>query len=317
MAKKKGRSGGGAKRGRGGGGGGSRSRQQANNNNNAQQHHQQSNGGGHQVHQNQFLQQQRRLQMQRNSRCRLFYLQQHLILKVFNFLDQEGRESAFKVMGWSMESHQRRKEEMQRQRQVMEKVKERNDWKKDIFKQVLNAEDTRNKNNANLDSDVLCNNVEKNMVISSNDFAYPDETQDECETREKFHDILPPLFARVDADTLLARLNTRRLYQRLCHYKREDARKLAEHIAKYSNKDDTFDVNDNGDGETTIVEMFEGDLRNETTANRIYPKNLTIAQMAEKEWDDLMVRSLCYYLLGVYNFCLPFFFTHQRYNCIF
>ena len=296
MAKKKGRSGGGAKRGRGGG---SRSRQQANNNN-AQ--HQQSNNGGHKVHQNQFLQQQRRLQMQRNSRCRLFYLQQHLILKVFNFLDQEGRESAFKVMGWSMESHQRRKEEMQRQRQIMEKVKERNDWKKDIFKNVLDAEDTRNKNNANLDdSDLLCNNVDKNMVISSNDFAYPDETQDECETREKLHDILPPLFARVDADTLLARLNTRRLYQRLCHYKREDARKLAEHIAKYSSKDGTFDGNDNGDdggGETTIVEMFEGDLRNETTANRIYPKNLTIAQMAEKEWDDLMV-SMSFVLLFV------------------
>lgn len=312
MAKKKGRSGGGAKRGRGGGGG-SRSRQQTNNNNNAQQQQQNGNGGGHKVHQNQFLQQQRRLQMQRNSRCRLFYLQQHLILKVFNFLDQEGRESAFKVMGWSMDSHQRRKEEMQRQRQVMEKMKERNDWKKDIFKNVLDAEDARNKNNEKLDSD-LCNDVEKNMVVSSNDFAYPDETQDECETREKLHDILPPLFASVDADTLLARLNTRRLYQRLCHYKREDARKLAEHIAKYSNKDDTFDdVNENGGdgGETTIVEMFEGDLRNETTANRIYPKNLTIAQMAEKEWDDLMVRCLCY-LLGIIQFCLLFFYSPKE-----
>jgi len=223
-----------------------------------------------------------------------------------------------------MDSHQRRKEEMQRQRQVMEKVKERNVWKKDIFKNVLNAEDTRNKNNAKLllnnddsvDASLLCKDVEKNMVISSNDFAYPDETQDECETREKFHDILPPLFARVDADTLLARLNTRRLYQRLCHYKREDTRRLAEHIAKYSSKDGTFDVNDNGDGETTIVEMFEGDLRNETTANRIYPKNLTIAQMAEKEWDDLMVSMSFVSLLGVIQLLFALLFAHQRYNCI-
>ncbi|KAK1737212.1 hypothetical protein QTG54_012079 [Skeletonema marinoi] len=282
--KKKGRGGGGAKRGRGGRGGNKNRQQQQQPLNQQQQNNDppQPNNGGHKTHQNQFLQQRRRLQMQRNARCRLFYLQQHLVLNCYNYLDQEGREAAFSVMGWSMEAHQRRKQEMQRQRKIIEAVKERQEWKKGIFKQVLNAEETRNENNEkvkNADA-ALCKEVEKSMVVS--DFAYPDETRGEEEDREKFHDVLPPLFARVDADTLLARLNTRRLYKRLVHYRREDQRKLAEHLAKYANADG------NGIAEESIVDMFEGDLKNEETANRIYPKDMSISQMAEKEWDDLM-----------------------------
>ena len=294
-SKKKGRGGGSAKRGRGGN---KSQRQQHLNqqhqNNNTQP--QQPNNGRHKTHQNQYLQQRRRLQMQRNARCRLFYLQQHLILNCFNYLDQEGREAAFSVMGWSMESHQRRKQEMQRQRKIMESVKERQEWKKNIFRQVLNVEKTRNGKNGekvkkNADASLLCKDVEKSMVIS--DFAHPDESRGEeeevvvVENRQKLihEEVLPPLFARVDADTLLARLNTRRLYKRLVHYRREDRRRLTEHLAKYANVD--------GDAvEESIVDMFDGDLKNEETANRIYPKNMTISQMAEKEWDDLMVSHL-------------------------
>ena len=116
--------------------------------------------------------------MQRNARCRLFYLQQHLVLNCYSYLDQEGREAAFSVMGWSMEAHQRRKQEMQRQRKIIEAVKERQEWKKGIFQQVLNAEVTRNENNEkvrNADAALLCKEVEKSMVVS--DFAYPDETR--------------------------------------------------------------------------------------------------------------------------------------------
>jgi len=203
-------------------------------------------------------------------------------MNCFNFLDQEGREAAFSVMGWPMESHQRRKQEMQRQRKIIEAVKERQEWKKSIFQQVLKAEETRNANDEkvkNADAS-LCKDVEKSMVVS--DFAYPDEARGEEEDREKLDDVLPPLFARVDADTLLARLNTRRLYKRLAHYRREDQRRLAEHLAKYANNDG------NGIVEGSIIDMFEGDLKNEETANRIYPKNMTISQMAEREWDDLM-----------------------------
>ena len=232
--------------------------------------------------------------MQRNARCRLFHLQQHLVLNCFNYLDQEGREAAFNVMGWSMESHQRRKQEMQRQRKIIEGAKERQEWKRGIFKHVLNAEETWNQNNER----DLCRKVETNMTVS--DFAYPDETRGEEDDRGKFHDVLPPLFARIDAGTLLARLNTRRLYKRLRHYKREDQRKLAEHLAKY-NADDTDTAADDEDGngivEESIIDMFEGDLKNEETANRIYPKDMTISAMAEKEWDDLMVRL---YLIDVY-----------------
>lgn len=301
--KKKGRSGGGAKRGRGGGN--KSNRQQPHNQQQQNNNQPRANNGRHNTHQNQFSQQRRRLQMQRNARCRLFYLKQHLVMNCFNFLDQEGREAAFNVMGWSMESHQRRKQEMQRQRNVIEAVKERQEWKKNIFQQVLKAEETRNENDEkvkNADAS-LCKEVEKSMVVS--DFAYPDEARGEEEVdREKLDDVLPPLFARVDADTLLARLNTRRLYKRLVHYRREDQRKLAEHLTKYANTDGNGDTIGNGVVEESIVDMFEGDLKNEVTANRIYPKNMTISQMAEKEWDDLMVSVVIHIHLWRPNICL-------------
>ena len=287
-SKKKGRGGGSAKRGRGG----NKSQRQQHLNQQQQNNTQQPQPN---THQNQYLQQRHRLQMQLNARCRLFYLQQHLILNCFNYLDQEGREAAFNVMGWSMESHQRRKQEMQRQRKIMESMKERQEWKKNIFLQVLNVEETRIANGEkvkkNADASLLCKDVEKSMVIS--DFAHPDESRGEeeevvvVENRQKLihEEVLPPLFARVDADTLLARLNTRRLCKRLVHYRREDRRRLAEHL----------DVDGDTVGES-IVDMFDGDLKKEETANRIYPKNMTISQMAEKEWDDLMVSHFTYFV---------------------
>jgi len=298
MPKKKGRGGGGAKR--SGRGGGTKQQQplpQQQQNNTTNQQRLPTNNVRHQTHQNQFLHQQRRLQMQRNSRCRLFYLQQHLVLNCFNYLDQTGREAAFTVMGWSMESHNRRRDEMQRQRAIMKAVRERQEWKKDIFKHVLNAEETRNENMEketmtmmNADAS-LCNGVEKSMEVS--DFAHPDDTRGEeeeviREENKSQDNVLPPLFARVDADTLLARLNTRRLYKRLRHYKREDQRKLAEHLAKYANADETGNTGNVVVEVESIIDMFEGDLKNEQTANRIYPKDMTISEMAEKEWDDLM-----------------------------
>jgi len=274
MPKKKGR-GGGAKCGRAGG---TKQQQplhlQQQNNTTNQQQLPTNNVVRHKTHQNQFLQQQRRLQMQRN--------------------------------------------EMQRQRTIMKAVRERQEWKKDIFKHVLNAEETRNENMeketmTNADAS-LCNGVEKSMVVS--DFAHPDETRGDDEEEEvireenKFQDnVLPPLFARVDADTLLARLNTRRLYKRLRHYKREDQRKLAEHLAKYANADENGNNGNVVVEVESIIEMFEGDLKNEQTANRIYPKDMTISEMAEKEWDDLMVS----YLIFIY---LWSFILVSSFSCV-
>ena len=191
-------------------------------------------------------------------------------------------------MGWSIESHDRRKQEMQRQRKIMQEVKERQEWKRDVFKHVLNAGIGSNvekvTHNSSNDAESLCKEVEECQIGS--DFSYPEETRGEEEAREKLDDVLPYLFARVDADTLLARLNTRRLHKRLVHYKREDKRKLEEHLAKYANADGE---NENSAvQEESIIGMFESDLKNEETARRIYPKDITISEMAQKEWDDLM-----------------------------
>jgi hypothetical protein len=274
---------------------------------------QQQGHGGHKVHQNQFLQQQRRLQMQRNEQCRLFHLQQHLVLHCFNYLDQQGREAAFGTMGWSMENHNRRKEELIRQQRMMQNVKERSEWKNGIFKKVLDAERKKTWNEEHKQEEALsqlCDNVERSVSVSNENVASLDEEKRQVQQQEdapvardeepSFRNVLPALFARVDADTLLARLNTRRLYKRLNYYKREDKRKLADHLAKYSN---------NGTDEENIRDIFEGDLKNAETANRIYPKDITISEMAEKEWEDLMVSYLYIFVAGNYlGFCPASFF---------
>ena len=118
------------------------------------------------------------------------------------------------------------------------------------------------------------------------------ETGDEAKTdnneapapEEK--EILPPLFARTDPDTLLARLNTRRLFQRVLHFKRRQRKKLDA---------DTINLlleNNNGDAEgkvESIREMYENELKEKMTANRVWRKDMTIQEMADLEWDEVSV----------------------------
>lgn len=104
-------------------------------------------------------------------------------------------------------------------------------------------------------------------------------------------EILPPLFARVDPHTLLDRLNTRRLYLRVLHFKRTERNKLQEEKARVEaiaigNDDEAAKVaaivNQMG-----IKESFDKELKERQTLARVYRKNITIAEMSDLEWDEL------------------------------
>ena len=117
------------------------------------------------------------------------------------------------------------------------------------------------------------------------------ETKDEPEEEPK--EILPPLFARTDAHTLLDRLNTRRLYQRILNFKRAQRKKIADKTAEMMNKVNKDD--DELDPMRGIAHMFTEELaehdqeaKDKATAARIYRKNMTIQEMADKEWKELL-----------------------------
>ena len=134
--------------------------------------------------------------------------------------------------------------------------------------------------------------LEERTFEASDQDSEKGETGDEAKTdnneapapEEK--EILPPLFARTDPDTLLARLNTRRLFQRVLHFKRRQRKKLDA---------DTINLlleNNNGDAEgkvESIREMYENELKEKMTANRVWRKDMTIQEMADLEWDEVSV----------------------------
>lgn len=102
-------------------------------------------------------------------------------------------------------------------------------------------------------------------------------------------EVLPPLFGRVDPDTLLDRLNTRRLYSRILYYARKNRRKLeetAQQISEGSTGEDLTAPMPVGQG--GIKEMYQMELKEKRTADRAWPKNMTIQEMADKEWDELV-----------------------------
>ncbi|KAL7535042.1 hypothetical protein ACHAXR_006233 [Thalassiosira sp. AJA248-18] len=105
------------------------------------------------------------------------------------------------------------------------------------------------------------------------------ETKTNEESAPVQKEILPPLFARTDPDTLLARLNTRRLYQRIVHYKREQRKKL---------EADWLILSENQQADDGIKEMFDKELKEKMTADRMYRKGVTIQEMSELEWDELL-----------------------------
>ena len=91
--------------------------------------------------------------------------------------------------------------------------------------------------------------------------------------------ILPLLSAPIDAETLLARLNNRRLYARILHYKREQRKK--------PQKTDQ-DLDGYGSLKEDNYKTCEKALKDQKTADRIWRKNLTITQIANREWNELL-----------------------------
>jgi len=92
--------------------------------------------------------------------------------------------------------------------------------------------------------------------------------------------ILPLLSAPIDAETLLARLNNRRLYARILHYKREKRKKV---LLVHDEDMDGFGSLKEDDSRTV-----QQALKDQRTADRLYRKNVTIEEMADLEWDELL-----------------------------
>ena len=114
-------------------------------------------------------------------------------------------------------------------------------------------------------------------------------------------DLLPLLSAPIDPQTLLDRLNTRRLYARLLYYKREQKRKVEEEAAKaLSGEDNNIDVVEGGDEAKPLPEagvpgmggpiqkMYRDLLKEKVTADRVWRKNMTIEELANLEWNELL-----------------------------
>lgn len=120
------------------------------------------------------------------------------------------------------------------------------------------------------------------------------EAQDEPEIDDNDNPLLLPLLsAPIDPQTLLDRLNTRRLYARILHFKREQKRKVEEEAAKLLS-------GENVEGESSgpesgvpgmggpIQKMYRDLLKEKVTADRIWRKNMTIEEMANLEWTELI-----------------------------
>mmetsp|Transcript_16554 Transcript_16554/g.35787 ORF Transcript_16554/g.35787 Transcript_16554/m.35787 type:complete len:750 (+) Transcript_16554:154-2403(+) len=316
-------------------------------------------------------------QRQAPPQVRLFYLKQHLILKCFNYLDDQSRLNVFNVMDWPAAHYEKRKAVMRQQRANMKlmkekRMKEEEDRKKKVEEEERkkNEEEEEKKTEDSLencgegeendggedngdgstepenkeeeqqtptqskDADADLKDL-KNLTLNEADGEAKSDKEDRAkdgktpadneakgdtkgsdgkqangggdlyggeEATEKSEaspapveeeeEVLPPLFARIDPHTLLDRLNTRRLYLRILHFKREQRKKI-----------EAILENEDGDGEADekkvplsgIQGMFDDKLeehrltlKDKATADRVYRKNMTIQEMADIEWDELM-----------------------------
>ena len=130
----------------------------------------------------------------------------------------------------------------------------------------------------------------------------------EEEALKKYRDeqeLLPLLSSRVDPDTLLNRLNTRRLYKRINYYKRETRRKIllmaeaalkdAERGADLSDEDKIYTAIQQVMGAKSegISDMYDYDVKEKNTINVVWKKNMTVVEMASQEWMDLLELARC------------------------
>jgi hypothetical protein len=98
--------------------------------------------------------------------------------------------------------------------------------------------------------------------------------------------ILPLLAANIGAEELLDRLNTRRLYGRILYYKREGRNKVQ---TNQNNDDEEKDGYASvKEDSTTHDHKIQEALKQQKTLERIWRKNMTIKQIAETEWDELL-----------------------------
>jgi hypothetical protein len=106
--------------------------------------------------------------------------------------------------------------------------------------------------------------------------------------------LLPLLSAPIDPQTLLDRLNTRRLYARLLYYKREQRRKVEQEASKALSGENNADGDASNDKDWMpgmggpIQKMYRDLLKEKVTADRIWRKNLTIEELANLEWNELL-----------------------------
>ncbi|KAL7540764.1 hypothetical protein ACHAWF_006782 [Thalassiosira exigua] len=117
---------------------------------------------------------------------------------------------------------------------------------------------------------------------ATDDGELADGSKTSSESKFAKMEILPLLFAPPDPDTLLARLNTRRLYQRVLYYQREQRKKLQADAAKL------LENEEGKEDDTGINNAYEKGIKDRRTADRVYRKDVTIQQMAEMEWDELL-----------------------------
>lgn len=231
-------------------------------------------------------------------------LQDHLLLHIFNMLDNKGRINAFKAIGWSTNRYIQRRENLRKQienkRKFEKEMAERMKWRNEIFKSVLNAalknedvaksasEGKGNRGITAIDPALLRDGPtgEEKKETDKNEALAEGMSKLTMSENAKLEEMepLPHLGARVDPYTLLTRLNTRRLYGRLKHYKKEAIKKKEEEEALKV----TLRAKGLAIPEPSIIEIYERDLKEKLLLDRIYPKNVTIMQMAQKEWNELI-----------------------------
>jgi hypothetical protein len=212
---------------------------------------------------------------------RLKSLQEHLILHIFNMLDNSGRINAFRAIGWSTKRYVQRRENLRKQienkKRAEKEMAEREVWRKNVFKDVLNAGVNNYKGNKENEGESQCKGEEKKEEAALTKEMAKVTLSEETEP-------LPHLGTRIDPNTLLARLNTRRLRGRLKYYRAETAKQIEyEEKIKEELRQKGMTV-----PEPSIIEMYERDLKEKFLMDRIYPKNLTVHQMAQKEWNELL-----------------------------
>ena len=237
---------------------------------------------------------------------RFSVLKTHLILKIFNNLDETSRKHAFCVMGWPRDHYLKRKEGLrkqlvQRRRQELlaeakaqreAKTKEEEQAKEEEPAEEGTASDAAEQGErsgeeaevAGAGASARCGDGDPLSKEEKNE-APVDEMQDLVIREEDMvfaeADLLPLLSARIDPDTLLERLNTRRLYLRVLNFKRRERRRLEEAAAQMLGDEATA-------CRGSIQDMFAEDVKQKMTAQRVYRKNVDIQDMAELEWDELL-----------------------------